>query len=414
MGNSLRHYPNDGSPIDPCQIMPEKTDRRDEDIVQTPIADTEEGNSEIYYDTGSLTNIASLPDEMVFEILLHLSAEHIYSEARFVCQKWYNTTNTRNFIHEHLRRSTPGLVIKCGNDPMKQPITVSMRRGRIEISKFSYELKGLYWYGCDGLFLHRDSSSSVLYITNPATNRHFALPESVSSTSPYSCSFLAYASTSMAYKLVQTYNCPDKIPIVRDCAVLTVGVDQSRRLVHTQHLSTAARQLLKYIPLTIEGFIHWTKKPQGTDRVVTLNVETEVITETRLPVDYGSERLMYYLSTGASLTLLVECSEFSWGFWNLKSETGEWAQLPDIDLESQKGKLVNFVSENRRRCSCPVNLRPVGWLNHGEVLVLHGSRFSGVCVLYNVRTQAIDFFMLEYECITHMFDSHRSSLVSLD
>ncbi|KAL3629273.1 hypothetical protein CASFOL_026495 [Castilleja foliolosa] len=57
-----------------------------------------------------LTDIKSLPDEVLFEVLVRLSAQDIYDLARLVCSKWYHMIHTRAFIYAHLQRSTYGLL----------------------------------------------------------------------------------------------------------------------------------------------------------------------------------------------------------------------------------------------------------------------------------------------------------------
>ncbi|KAI3468627.1 hypothetical protein Pfo_025290 [Paulownia fortunei] len=359
----------------------------------------EEGNSEM------LTNIESLPDEMVFKILLHLPAQDIYDVTRLVCRKWCHMIHTHNFIYAHLQHSTCGLLIQNMNVKMF-PIFVALQQGRIEISRFSYKF--------------RDPSDindrCALSIANPATKQHFALPPFFHRIACYPFSGIAYAVASMEYKVVHIYDCDGNSKVWR-CAILTVGVDSSWRHVHTEHLSLTAKELLRSIPLITEGFMHWADGSIHSTHVLTLNVETEIITQSPVPQGYG-KRLKYYFSMGSYLSLLIACSDFSWDVWEMKPETGEWTKLPNIDLEAQKCTIEQLPCVHDRSLM-PFRylnrvLTPVGWLKYQEVLVFHVSRPTRVCIAYNVHAQEIDLFELDSTSDLQTFRVHRNSLVWLD
>ncbi|EYU23298.1 hypothetical protein MIMGU_mgv1a009193mg [Erythranthe guttata] len=320
----------------------------------------------------SSTNIESLPDELVFDILLHLQSEDIHRGARLVCKKWYNTVRTRNFRCARLRNSTVGLLIHSSGD--ERPIFLTLEKGRVEMSKLSYKIPGRVWTSCNGLILDYEVMRD------------------------------AYAAASMEYKVAQTFSSRLRYPFVRGCAILTVGVDKFWRHVDTENLSPIGREILRGIPLTTEGYFHWTHR-EGT-RVLTLNVETEIITETLVPNGYG-KKTKYYLSTGRSLTLLIACSGFSWEVLKMKSETGEWTKLTKVDLKARKCEFEQFV----RECCGPVVqpsslvIKPVGWLDE-EVLVLNAFP-TLVCVLYKVRAQEIEFVELDFDDDDLNFQVHR-------
>ncbi|KAL8063927.1 hypothetical protein ABFX02_01G057700 [Erythranthe guttata] len=353
----------------------------------------------------SSTNIESLPDELVFDILLHLPSEDIHRGARLVCKKWYNTVRTRNFRCARLRNSSVGLLIHSSDD--ERPIFMTMEKGRVEMSKMSYKIPGRVWTSCNGLILDYEVMRDGIYLftLNPATRRCFDLPPFMSrSDSSYDYSGIAYAAASMEYKVAQTFSSRLRYPFVRGCAILTVGVDKFWRHVDTENLSPIGREILRGIPLTTEGYFHWTHR-EGT-RVLTLNVETEIITETLVPNGYR-ERTKYYLSTGRSLTLLIACSGFSWEVMKMKSETGEWTKLTKVDLKARKCEFEQFV----RECCGPLVqpsflvIKPVGWVDE-EVLVLNAFP-TLVCVLYKVRTQEIEFVELDFDDDDLNFQVHR-------
>ncbi|KAL9177425.1 hypothetical protein ABFS82_01G057100 [Erythranthe guttata] len=350
----------------------------------------------------SLTKFDSLPDELVFEILLLLSPKDIHNGARLVCKKWYETVHTRIFRYEHIHRSTVGILIL--KSYCEYPFFVAMREGRVEVSKLRYKfgIESTVWSSCNGLILDFDSKKrKALYTLNPATKRRFYLPQFPSQWEDhnYYYSGIAYAEASMEYKVVRTYYSCSK----RNCVILTVGVDESWRSVDAEHLSDAARKSLRDIPLTTDGFVHWF----GRNDVVTLNVETEFLTENAVPRGYG-EGLKYYLSMGSSLTSVVACSEYSWEVFELILETGEWRKMYTIDLARQRCKIERFVGECCGTLVRPSNvvLKPRGWLNE-EVLVFHVYP-SRVCVLYGVCTRETDFFELDSDSYYYCFEVHRN------
>ncbi|KAK6121638.1 hypothetical protein DH2020_044615 [Rehmannia glutinosa] len=337
------------------------------------------------------TNIDSLPDDIVFDILVHIPAQDIYNATRLVCRKWYQMILTHNFIHVHLQHSTCGLLIKNWLDRTSHPTFVAMRQGRIEISKLSDKFNHLFLSSCNGLILEFDCLKSyALYIANPVTKQRSALP-TFSANTTSDCSAIAYAATSMEYKVVNTcyFMNGNTDEFEHDCAILTVGVDKSWRRVNIQHLSLTAKELLKRTPFATE--VH-------------------------------SERLGYYhyLSMGSYLSLLIDCSEFSWEVWEMKPETGEWTKMPKIDLEAQKCTFEQLCCKYDSSSSLTCSLLPVGWLKSKEVLVFNVFKEHTLpifispwfCIAYNVRTREI--YSIELDSICNTFLVHRNSLVWLD
>ncbi|KAL3630681.1 hypothetical protein CASFOL_023665 [Castilleja foliolosa] len=222
------------------------------------------------------TNIDSLPDEIIFEILVRVPAQDLYDSTRFVCRKWYNIMYTSNFAQSHLQLSNPGLLVvyMC----LREQFFMMMQNGRIEIFKCSYGSDRVVLSSCNGLLLEESRVNwKEMYITNPVTKQQFALPLLKLNTLPNRYA-LAYAASSRAYKAVG-------IPCFYDenrdlgLSIMTVGVDTDwERRVSTQHLSLKAKKLLKEFPLTTRGFVHWVQN-NFTEYVLTMNVESEIITQ---------------------------------------------------------------------------------------------------------------------------------------
>ncbi|KAL3615651.1 hypothetical protein CASFOL_041312 [Castilleja foliolosa] len=354
------------------------------------------------------TNIESLSDDILFEILLRVPAQDLYDSSRLVCRKWYNTIITLNFAHSHFQQSTPALLaVDLGSN---EQAFMTMQNGRIDISKWTYGFNNLVCSSCNGLVVEIYLNSKP-YILNHVTKQRFALPPLPSEDVMASKMFaLAYVAPSNSYKVVGV-SYSDELECDLVCAIMTVGVDTDwRRRDSTQHLSFKAKTSLELWPLTTRGFVHWARN-DCTEFVVTMNVESEIITEIPGPClrDDGKSLWCRYLPMGSYLSLFIGRGEFSWEVWKMKPETGKWTKMPGIDLEPQKVPKYLFIEFKRHRFTGPM-LIPIGWSNSQEVL------FFRVCahtVGYNVRTREIDSCKL-LKSPVNLFLEHKRSLLWLD
>ncbi|KAL3615463.1 hypothetical protein CASFOL_041124 [Castilleja foliolosa] len=371
----------------------------------------EEGDSEV---KSGRSNINSLPDEIVFDILVQIPAQDIYGAVRFVCLKWNQMIRTHKFVNTHLHHSTYGLLIQKRIPRSLKLTFISLsRQGQIELTRLNYEPEHHIWCSsCNGLILECERENNrALYITNPVTMQRFFLPPF---SFPDPCegfynSAIAYASLSMEYKVVRVYlnrECQS------GCAILTVGVDESWRPVCTQHLSLEASVDLTSCPLTTEGFVHWA---QRGNYVLTLNVETEIIAEYCVP---SSGNSFYYFSTVKYLSMLIGRGGWSWEVWEMTPETGEWTQLPGIDLKDRMYEIFERLSERGRiyKFAAFVSSRifPVGWLEYKEVLLyrLWCPQQLRICIVWNIRLKEFEF--VDLDSYPEGFFVHRNSLSSLD
>ncbi|KAL3615568.1 hypothetical protein CASFOL_041229 [Castilleja foliolosa] len=361
------------------------------------------------------TNIESLPDELISEILVRVPVQDLYDSTRLVCRKWYNMINTRNFAYSHVKRLTPGLLV-VDRAHCKQAL-LTMQKGRIEISTRSYGLDYRVEHSCcNGLLLGYPQYTNKRYIVNPVTKQRFSLP-------PFGANpvtnlhirpprrlmvreifSLAYDASSRSYKVVCTSYTHHDHGLV--CAIMTVGVDTDwKRRVSTQHLSNKAKELFYGFSLTTRGFVHWVENG-CVEYVVTMNVESEIITEIPGPCLLHDGKILWknYLPMENYLSLFIGRREFSCDVWKMKPETGEWTKMYNIDLVPQKvPKLLLFKTHLLK------HMRPSGWSNNGEVLFFC---FCETFFAYNVRTLEID--SCELRLSGNLVYDHRNSLVWLD
>ncbi|KAL3629227.1 hypothetical protein CASFOL_026449 [Castilleja foliolosa] len=322
-----------------------------------------------------LTDIESLPDEVLFEVLVRLPAQDIYNPARLVCSKWYHMIHTHTFIYAHLQRSTYGLLFQSTNgDSFFMSVGES---GRVEISKKRYNLKNPVQTSCNGLLLeHERGSKYNIYVSNPATRQIFALPPFVGYEIYYQSFGIAYAAASMEYKAVII--APGKN---KTCFILTIGVDNSWRTVGSECESLHTKRFF-CTPLITEGFVHWYIR--DTNEVVTLNIETEIITETSGPIHrvVNGNRQNMLLSTGRYLSLLIPCGELCWEVWEMKPKIDYlWRKVCDISLEAHKSTTLQRFGPNEYNY-----LMLTGWLKYLEVLVF-GT--MGQVLVFNLLTQEV-------------------------
>ncbi|KAL3629224.1 hypothetical protein CASFOL_026446 [Castilleja foliolosa] len=347
-----------------------------------------------------LTDIESLPDEVLFEVLLRLEAQDIYDSARLVCRKLYHMIHTHTFIYAHLQRSTYGLLFQSTfGDSFFMSVGES---GRVEISKNRYNFRYHSPTSCNGLLLGFEGG---IYVSNPTTRQMFALPQFVgySNYIIHYCYFgIAYAAASMQYKAVIIAQAEGG---KRACCILTIGVDNSWRTVGTECESLQNRVRLS-TPLITEGFVHWYGR--DTNEVWTMNVETEIITKTSSPIPrvvYGN-RQNIFLSTGIYLSLLRPCGEYCWEVWEMKPKIDyRWRKVCDISLEAHKCTTFQRFGFNEYNY-----LIPVGWLKYLEVLVF---RTRDQILVFNLVTQefvTVELLAPQIYCKTVV---HKNSLVWL-
>ncbi|EYU36887.1 hypothetical protein MIMGU_mgv1a007747mg [Erythranthe guttata] len=358
----------------------------------------------------SKTNIESLPDEMVSRILLELDAEDIYESAMLVCRRWYNITCTHNFKQEHLEHSSPGLVI-LSKSVSQAPslVTISRRGGIVTIRNLKHPKRNLcskYW--ANGLALENCYSRDNYFVANHVTNKRIALPRySAPEDSNNHGSCIGYAPASKEYKVVLLQSPGLENPKVQICAILTLGADESWRYVDTRHVSLAARDLFTTTPLVVEGFVHFLF-PSESNRLLSLNLESEIITETLIPSPEGG-CVSCCLPTSKSLTLLMASpGNLSWDVWEMTAKKpGEWNKVGKIDLKARKSWMQKQLG-----CTLRDGLFTVCWLNDMEVLVLRAWMvFDKATLFYNVRTQEIQVVDLGYCSYVNL---HKNSLVWFD
>lgn len=118
-------------------------------------------------------------------------------------------------------------------------------------------------------------------------------------------------------------------------------------------------------PVSTEGFLHWLRG-KG---VLTLNVETETFTFTRIPLPHQfSPRAL--LSTGTDLTVFRRCSEdLLWENRVMESKSGEWRNMAPLNIDLRP--LECLILQHYFSSRLGDLFEPLGWVKFPEVLAFH-------------------------------------------
>ncbi|KAL6494901.1 hypothetical protein OROGR_030820 [Orobanche gracilis] len=278
------------------------------------------------------TNIESLPNELLSDVLVRLPADHLYDRGRRVCRRWYHIIHSYDFVTRQTQQSTYGLLLSSPKhelwDSGHHPIFLTATQGPIEASEFSYVFRNTISNSCNGLGTEAYTYFELPYIINPATKQPFVIPPMISRNCDMINCCIAFASRSMRYKLILPYVTPQQLFI----AILTIGVDNSwRNVVSEELLLSRWKNLVHTPPLVTEWMF---------------------------------------------LSLLVGDRDFAWDVWEMTPETGEWREvLPGVRLGAKKWSLQQLASAGKDQ-----ELKPLGWVKYPEVLALHFSGKSRTCI----------------------------------
>lgn len=281
-----------------------------------------------------------------------------------------------------------------------------MKEDAIYRYKFGHTFRVPPFVSCNGLLLEFLSLNDNFYvISNLSTLRTSVFPPFPHKIrSKFLCG-MGYDAALDEYKVVVTYG-----PLNGEqCAILTIGVDESWRNLCIDYLSpTAKGALVMNSPLITEGFMHW--EGHGF-QVVTLDVGTEIMYETPPPIPrvFGGQNSKYFMTTGRYLSLLIAREELLWEVREMRPETGEWLKLPDICLETQKGMIerLGFKHDDK--------IVPCGWLKYPEVLAFRICGIGGLFIIfYDLLTKKFRSEKLSTVSQFHRPLVHKNSLVWLD
>ncbi|XP_057496989.1 uncharacterized protein LOC130781691 isoform X2 [Actinidia eriantha] len=347
--------------------------------------------------------VASLPEEIVFFILVRLPADILYNSAQYVCWQWYSIIRNPCFIYEHLRRSTTsGLFIQYDMLPYT-PCFAELGKTNATVTEVSFPFPIEVLASCDGLVLFRDrqnrdgpalfsnKKNMTIRVANPLIKKVATVPPLTVQGYHYSFFSLVRARSTREYKVVFAYGSNLRIEDF-DCMVVTLGKDHAWKLIkNNKKIHNSFRKLFCYRPLSKGGFLYWAHF--DLPFVVTLDVESEMFYEFPSPVTLcvGGYNAVYYLTRGKSLSCMVQFlgspGIMFWDVWDLCDPmSGEWKKLYRIEWDFKKSRSRQVFKGLLSRSVVKTVFLPIAWVNNGEMVLFCVSCSPGPYIAYNVKT----------------------------
>ncbi|XP_057496917.1 F-box protein At3g08750-like isoform X2 [Actinidia eriantha] len=345
--------------------------------------------------------VASLPEEIVFFILVRLPADILYNSAQYVCWQWYSIIRNPCFIYEHLLRSTTsGLFIQYDRLPYT-PCFAELGKRNATVTEVSFPFPIEVLATCDGLVLFRDRQNRdgpVLFsnrknmtirVANPLIKKVATVPPLTVQGYHYSYFSLVRARSTREYKVVFAYGSNLRIEDF-DCMVVTLGKDHAWKLIKNK-FPNSCRKLFCCRALSKGGFLYWAHF--DFPFVVTLDVESEMFYEFPIPAALceGRYTVPYYLTRGKSLSCMVQFlgspGIMFWDVWDLCDPmSGEWKKLYRIEWDFKNSRPRQVFKGLPSRSAVMSDILPIAWVNNGEVVLFCVSCSPGPYVAYNVKT----------------------------
>ncbi|KAG5541516.1 hypothetical protein RHGRI_021371 [Rhododendron griersonianum] len=357
------------------------------------------------------SKIISLPQELVFNILVLLPADVLHNVMRYLCFQWCKIICNPVFRKAHLLRSSAsGLFIQY-EFGSRNAYYVDTGTRDVTVTRINFQNSCKVWATCDGLVLFSyPYDRNNIYIANPITKQQVTLP-------PFkwswfgSCFTLACARSTGEYKVVGTY----KENQVFCCGIITVGKDLTWGTVDTRNICMDKRIFLKHRPHSTGGYVYWAS--QAWSSLLILDVETEVLLEFLAPKSSSQGWQIWYKEMGNFLGCMFLSFNALLVFEVLvlaDPKTGEWKNLYKFDLNGKREFIRLSLYKEFYRATV-LELQPIAWVNNGEVLVFTTfDPASTSYIAHNVKTGETYSFSMCEENDTPFWCPHVNSLVSLD
>ena len=375
--------------------------------------------------------VPSLPEDIVFFILVRLPADILHNSAQCVCWQWYSIIHNPCFIYEHLRHSTTsGLFIQYDMLPYT-PCFAELGKTNATVTEVNFPFPIEVLATCDGLVLFRDRQNRdglelfrdrknmTIRVANPLIKKVVSVPPLTVQGYHYSAFSLACTRSTREYKVVVTYGSNIRIEDF-DCMVVTLGKDHAWKLTNnSKKFPNSWRKLLRYCPLSKGGFLYWTYFDFPS--VVTLDVESELFYEFPSPAVLcgGGYTAVHCLIRGKSLSCMVQFlgspGIMFWDVWDLCDPmSGEWKKLYRIEWDFKKRRSRQVFKGLLSRPDVKTAFVPIAWVNNGEVVLFCVSCSPGPYIAYNVKTgETFTFGNHAYNEWSYFWDDYAYSLVWL-
>lgn len=233
--------------------------------------------------------IMQIPDDLLFKVFSLLPAESLV-KLQFVCKKWYALVNGFMFIKFHAQQSETVLISQelivdrahtsCLVLPPVEPkphfhyLDLNRRKDNF-VESCIIDLVDI-WASCDGLVLGIRAKNKGLILMNPLTRKHAKLPlGTVGFRESYGFAFCIRART---YKVAHLFR---EAPRYTVCEILNVN---TRKWTCMDGPSSELLHDITQRPVSVSGSLYWMPREHGSDYFVSLNLEDEKFSTTKLPI----------------------------------------------------------------------------------------------------------------------------------
>ncbi|XP_057764803.1 putative F-box protein At5g52610 [Salvia miltiorrhiza] len=203
--------------------------------------------------------------EIIMEVLSWLPIKPL-ARAQLVCKQWRALIKDHKFMEEHMNRS----------QVVHNWFNITSTHSELAPNYISMS----YLHGCNGLVLMKNNTSHNYMLWNPATALVLDLPAPHEGNYGFALSFMPL---SRNYKIVSLFKDSGK----RGCELLTPGGSMAWRPLPFPDLVNTGEELVVPAGAAVHCVV---LAKAGEAEIVSLDVETEVLTLNRLPRGVFSPR----------------------------------------------------------------------------------------------------------------------------
>ncbi|KAI8569136.1 hypothetical protein RHMOL_Rhmol02G0255500 [Rhododendron molle] len=302
-------------------------------------ASLNEDKAREFADIRHVGQVASLPYDLIFRILLLLPAESLLISSS-VCKEWFSLINSSDFIEAHsqqcesvfifLKKASPrlksfkiedklGLLVNSSifskSEPLRSYINfVKVQGGRCKVIESNISGFKNILATCNGLILATCEQNGGLLVLNPMTRKLSALP--LGTTLPLEQSYgFVFSQLTKQYKVVHLFQ-DESLHI--SCEILSLntrlwrGVDGPSFGLFTS---------LVHKPVTAIGALHWLPSSANCSFIVSMGIDDEKFRTLSLPISSTpNDRLV---EIGGFLSFVTHVGFRRLDVWMLKGLWGE-------------------------------------------------------------------------------------------
>nr|WRO64608.1 MYB transcription factor protein [Rosa persica] len=331
--------------------------------------------------------ISYIPKDCISNILARLPADSL-QRSRFVCKPWYNVVKNPKFIHAHLQRSESVLIfltpnveeslhpickkLKVGENGRSYPIASNLqeKQNKIPVESKLFDPNSIPIFGhpalnspknfvqflefksgksdigeyglsclgnniratCNGLILLDNKlKKGGVIVLNPVTKKVIALPVGTLCRLLHQESYgFALSDVTGEYKVVHLFL--DQLGFA-GCEILSLN-KKAWREVSGPSFGLFGNNGFGYAPVSAAGALHWIPHFNGSNYVVSMEVDKEKFHQIPLPKSRRTHDRI--IEIGGSLGFVTHEDMNHIDIWILKGLSGEgWTKQHGITVDSK-------------------------------------------------------------------------------